>query len=426
MSFLKLHINIKLRLVVQFISIVGSNMIFPFLAIYFSEKLGSAITGILIFFMVLMGVLGNFIGGYFADHWGRKKWMVFSEIFVTISFLLIALTNSVFELPSITFFLLLINTFFSGSFVPAVQSMIIDASTQENRKLVFTISYWTMNLGIAIGTLLGSFLFQKYEFELFVTLSIISLFSTLITQFFMLETKKDVDNSLGIKEPKTISKELKNLISNYSIVIKDRKFLIFFVSGILILSLENQITNYIGIRLTNEVSPKDINLFGSIFNLDGLKLTGLLQTENTIIVVFFMGFITFVFKKFSDRFVLYIGIFIYAIGYAILSLTTSPWVLFTSMAILTIGEIMYSPIRQTLLADLTPSNNRSSYMAVNQLTFQFAKMSGGLFIILGEFLSGGIIALTYVLMGIFSIYLINLIYPGVSQEKELNNSIDVK
>ena len=40
---------------------------------------------------------------------------------------------------------------------PSMQAIIIDSTTPENRKAVYTIDYWLMNLSMAIGAALGGF-----------------------------------------------------------------------------------------------------------------------------------------------------------------------------------------------------------------------------------------------------------------------------
>ncbi|MEB2495081.1 MFS transporter, partial [Peribacillus frigoritolerans] len=48
MGFWSMHRNIKIRIITSFLTRTVSTMIFPFMAIYFSVKLGSAIAGALL------------------------------------------------------------------------------------------------------------------------------------------------------------------------------------------------------------------------------------------------------------------------------------------------------------------------------------------------------------------------------------------
>ena len=65
--------NLRIRLVGE--SFVGVTfwMIFPFIAIYFSNMFGREKAGILLVISQFFSVFANLLGGYFADRFGRKK-----------------------------------------------------------------------------------------------------------------------------------------------------------------------------------------------------------------------------------------------------------------------------------------------------------------------------------------------------------------
>ncbi len=57
-------LNLKVRLLGEFLTNVLFWMFFPFMAIYFSEHLGKELAGILLIASQLIGVFTNLIGGY--------------------------------------------------------------------------------------------------------------------------------------------------------------------------------------------------------------------------------------------------------------------------------------------------------------------------------------------------------------------------
>lgn len=71
---------------------------------------------------------------------------------------------------------------------PVAQAMIIDVSMSENRKFIFRMSYWAMNLAIAVGGMVGAFFFKSYHFSLFLGVAGISLVSLLVTIFLITES----------------------------------------------------------------------------------------------------------------------------------------------------------------------------------------------------------------------------------------------
>lgn len=62
MKLRDIHPNIKLHLAMQFLGSLISMAVIPFLAIYFSQKIGATETGIILIIIVISGVIGGFIG----------------------------------------------------------------------------------------------------------------------------------------------------------------------------------------------------------------------------------------------------------------------------------------------------------------------------------------------------------------------------
>ncbi|MGD7024905.1 MFS transporter [Rossellomorea vietnamensis] len=393
-----IHPNIRLRLIMQFLGGLVSMAVIPFLAIYFAEKIGAAVTGILLVLIVICGVAGGFIGGHISDKIGRRKIMIYAEMGVLLSYLLISLCNSPwFDLPYVSAGLFIINMFCGGLFQPAAQAMIIDVTDTGSRKLVFTISYWLGNLASAIGGIFGAFLFKDYLFQLFIGVSAISLLSVLVTVFFISETYTPSSSSEPAKKTAPAS-----MFRDYAAVVKDKLFLFYIIGAVLILSLEESLTNYVGIRLERDIPEQSVSLLRFDFMFDGTKMLGFLRTESTLLVVLLSAFVLVLTKKWKDRWTLVTGMFIFCVCYSTFAFTNNIMFLFIAMFIGTIGELMYVPIKQTMIGDLAPSHARSTYMACYSMTFYGATIVASLLIIAGEWIppvSMGILLLSLGLFG---------------------------
>ncbi|MEG9295645.1 MFS transporter [Mangrovibacillus sp. Mu-81] len=409
MKLRDIHPNIKLRLGMQFLGGLVSMAVIPFLAIYFAQKIGAAETGIILILIVISGVVGGFIGGHVSDKIGRRNIMIYSEIGVLVTYLFIAFCNSPwFDLPYVSAAFFLLNMFAGGMFQPAAQAMIIDVTDSESRKLVFTISYWLGNLATAIGGIMGAFLFKNYLFELFIGISGISLLSVLITIFFITETytPEQISPEPSTAQPKSSPLEM---VQSYSAVLKDKLFMFYIVGAVFIFTLEQSLTNYIGIRLEKEIPEQSATLLGMEFMLDGTKVLGFLKTENTLLVVLLSTVVLILFKKWKDHWNLVAGMFIFSVSFSALAFTSNIWFLFLLIFVGTIGELMYVPVKQAMIGDLAPSHARSTYMAFYSLTFYGAMIIASLLIIVGEWVSpvamGGIL-LVFGLTGTALYYLI--------------------
>ncbi|MCA1060119.1 MFS transporter [Rossellomorea aquimaris] len=385
-----IHPNLKLRLAMQFIGGLVSMAVIPFMAIYFAQKIGATQTGVILVLIVISGIIGGFIGGHISDKVGRRKIMIYAELGIMATYLFIALCNSPwFDLPYVTATFFVFNMFAGGMFQPAAQAMIIDVTDSVSRKLVFTVSYWLGNLATAIGGIVGAFLFKAYLFELFLGITGITLLSVLITIFFISETYTP--------EPSTTqsSSSSNKMVQSYSIVLKDKLFMMYIIGAVFILTLEQSLTNYVGIRLERDIPEEQSSLLGFDFTLDGTRMLGFLRTENTIIVVLLSAVVLFLFKKWKDRWTLVTGMFIFSVCFSAFAFTNNILFLFILGFVGTFGELMYVPIKQAMIGDLAPSNARSTYMAFYSLTFYGAMIIASLLIIVGEWVSplmmGGIL-----------------------------------
>ncbi|HET7577698.1 MAG TPA: MFS transporter [Bacillales bacterium] len=420
MKFFHLHSNVQIRLAVEFLTTMASMAVLPFVAIYFAGRIGGTVVGFMLMAIVLAGISGGLIGGYYSDRMGRKKVMIAADCATMLTFAGIAVVNSPwYDLPYVTFLLFLPATFFGGVMGPVARAMIIDVSSPENRKFIFTLSYWAMNLAVAIGGTLGAFLFESYHFELFLGVAGVSFVSLLMTIFFLSETYFPDSAANGRED----NQQKSGLIASYGTVLKDKVFMMYVVAGVLLFSLDQQLTNYIGVRLGEKMPSQELFSIGSVeIQVDGIKMLGFLQTENTLIVVLFTVLVAALMKRYADHWILYLGIGLFTIGYFALGLSVNPWILFAAMAVISIGEVMYIPVMEAYLADIAPENGRSSYMAMNRLTSYGAMMIAAIFVTLGAVWPFWVIAGLFFVMGGAGLLLFQRIVPRLHVRRADSNS----
>ncbi|AJH21953.1 MDR family MFS transporter [Bacillus mycoides] len=412
MGFWSMHRNIKIRIITSFLTRTVSTMIFPFMAIYFSIKLGSAIAGALLLINVLAALIIGLYGGYVGDRLGRKKVMIIGQSIQVVSIACMGIANSDYvDSPWLTFVFMLVNSLGSGLMNPATEAMLIDVSTPENRKVMYSINYWAINLSIAIGAIFGGLLFENYRLQLFIGLTVIAV----ITLYVMAVYMEEVYVARKTVEKKNV---LKDMADSYKVVMKDRAFLIFCAASICTLSLEFQINNYLGIRLQKEFET--VHFFfgkGFTFDLTGIRMLSWISAENTILVVLCTALLIKMLKSFNDLKILYVGLFIYTIGFTILGTSNSLWILLIAGLFQTVGEMMYVPVRQSIMADMVPNEARGSYMAINGMVFQVAKMNGALGVMLGSFIASWGMSTLYFIVGMSSIL---LFMKAIGKEKYQN------
>ena len=80
----------------SFIDGIGNTMVFPFFALYITQKFNVGMTqaGILLGTFSFAGLIGGGLGGALTDKLGRRKLILFGLVFSAVSSILLGITNS--------------------------------------------------------------------------------------------------------------------------------------------------------------------------------------------------------------------------------------------------------------------------------------------------------------------------------------------
>lgn len=394
-------------------------MIFPFMAIYFVKTIGPIATSVFLSIAVIINFIASIFGGSIADKVGRKKVMVIADALRVVTFIMFALSNSPwFDWPYVTLLFFMVNNVCSGLYSPASEAMLLDVSTSEERKYMYSVMYWISNLSIALGGTIGALFFSDYLFVLFVILSIASIVSTLITLFFITETYFPKEGAAKNGDGNKKLNEVKGLLQNYKEVVRDRIFILFVLSSTLLFSLEAHLTNFISIRLERDISERVLHPFQ--WKMDGIELLGILRAENTICVVLFSVIATWFIRKYNEKSILFFGFALYVIGYGVLSYSDSPWILISMMVFAVIGEVIAFPIHQSYLGDIIPDHLRSSYLAMNRIAMKGSSLIGTLGIYIASVLPTLYVSLFVWLSGIIALLLFYSIIPAIYERRSIH------
>jgi MFS transporter, DHA1 family, multidrug resistance protein B len=173
-----------------------------------------------------------------------------------------------------------------------------------------------------------------------------------------------------------------DLINNYRIAFRDSAFVKVVAGSTFIFAAEFSLNSYIGIRLAETF--KAVNI-GS-FEIAGVRMLSILNIENMLLVVCF----TFIINRCTDRLnkknALLIGLILYGIGYVAVTSANTWYILIAFNLVATMGELIYSPIRNAEQANMIPSDKRGSYSAFSNLSFSGADLVARSTIIIGAFL----------------------------------------
>ncbi|PFA68747.1 hypothetical protein CN378_05945 [Bacillus sp. AFS015802] len=409
MSFRNLHQNVQIRLITTFTSRLISSAIYPFIAIYFSREFSPVLAGVFLAVTIFFVIAGNMIGGYLSDKFGRLVIMEKGLIFQTGFFLIMAFSNSsIFQSPLITLLAYNMVSFFSGFISPGMAAMVLDHSTEKERAFLYKINYWSINIAIALGAVIGGFLFEEYLFQLFLVQAGGAILTLILFRYLG-------DTSNEIKHESNVGNPFKGLLQNYKKTINNKMFYLFFLANVLLMFLEYQNTNYIAWYLSVNFQEKVINIFTLQHSINPIELIGYLKLEETILIIL----VTLLFKDHIKNKTRYASGIIFVLSYCFMVILPPLfYILVIIKFIQTTAEVLFIPNRQESLAQIIPSQQRGSYFAIYNLSFQVSRSLAGASLLLGEVVGNLGMGLIYLIVGFTSIKL----FYAVEQSYKLTDA----
>lgn len=325
----------------------SGSMVLPFLGVYMTDHLHFSIkdTGIVLSFFGVGSVFGSWFGGMITDKLGEYKVQVFSLLLSAPLFCLIPLFKSEAGLALIIF----LQSTISEAFRPANSVAITKYAKPGNITRAFSLNRMAVNLGFSIGPALGGILSAiSYDF-LFYTNALGALLACATYVWFF-------------RKRSQVSKEIQaNTIEEKSISpYKDYKFVVFSFACLIFSVCFFQILNTMTIFYKEEAHLSQQNI-GYILGYSGI-----------IIVLLEMLLVQIAERKFSLSFTLFIGIFLCALGFAMLGFGYGIWILFISITLISIGEIWALPFMATVTALRSGANNKGAYMGLLGIGFSLS------------------------------------------------------
>jgi len=339
---------------VRFVDGVGGTLLFPFFALYITQKFDVGMTqaGILLGISSLFGLVGSMFGGALTDKFGRKQLILFGLIFSAISTLTFGLVTDF----SILYPIVIVVGLLSSISHPAHEAMIADILPEEKRQEGFGILRVVGNLAWIIGPTIGGFLANINFFYLFVIDSVISCLVAVIIFRTIPETKPE-------PHAHEKSESFLKTITGYRFVVRDAAFMSFIVANILMLIVYQQMYNSLSVYLRDNhgIDPRGY---------------GFLMTTSAITVVIFQFWLTRSIKHRPPFLMMAFGTIFYVIGFSLFGVFTTFALFALNIFIITIGEMIVVPTSQALIAGFAPEAMRGRYMAVAGLSWAIPSTIG--------------------------------------------------
>jgi MFS family permease len=342
-----------------------------FLTLYLTRvlELSPQLSGFFVMLAAVSSTGGGFIAGHFIDRYGRRKIILVSQL---LSALLIGSCG--FLPPGIHIpWMLIGGSLFFGAVRPAVNSMVADITSGDQRQRAFGLLYLGTNIGVAVGPMIAGFLFQNYLRWIFLGDALTTLAAMVTVLFFVPESRPEDEVPQELPEFGEVRDFERSESGNAFILFLKRPQLLFFV---LLGILNNLIYSQHAFTL-----PLHLD---SLFGTSGAAKFGQIMSFNALTVISATTLILRLTRRYSSTISMGIGTLFYLAGFGMLAFASDffPFMLFfVSTFAWTVGEVLVVTNFQVFVAGHTPKSHRGRFNGIMQLSF-------GLGFILGPAISG--------------------------------------
>ena len=329
--------------VTLFIDSLGSTLLFPFFALYITQKFGVGMTqaGVLLGMSSLFGLIGSVIGGALTDKFGRRQLILFGLVFSALSSLLFGLASDV----KILYFLVVIVGLLSRVSTPAHDAMLADILPEDKRQEAFGITRVVYNYAWILGTALGGLIAARSFLALFVVDAVLSLIVTVILYRYLPETKP-----VFHREAKKNESFLR-MIAGYRVVLRDLAYMGFTVAGMLVLIVYQQQYGALAVYL------RDVHQIGS-------KSYGVMLSITGLEVVVCQLLISRTIRKYPPFLMMMLAALFFMVGFTMIGFVKGFMFFLLAVMIATIGEMILFPTNKSLAINFAPPEMRGRYMAI--------------------------------------------------------------
>jgi predicted MFS family arabinose efflux permease len=331
---------------VMFINRSGA-MVLPFLGVYITNQLKFSMqdAGIILSCFGIGAVGGSWFGGWLTDRFGHFRIQA-GSLFLTAPLFFILPQLKTLETLGFGIFLL---SLVSESFRPANSVSITYYAKPENITKAFSLNRMAINLGFSIGPALGGFLASVSYNLLFYGNGITCILAGILF-FAYFKNKKGHQ-----KKKDEITQSLPQR-SPY----KDKLYLVFSLLCTFYAICFFQLLNTLPL------------FYRSVYKLTESQIGTILAFSGVVVFSLEMLVVHIAEKKMTTGQVIVLGTLLCGISYVFLNFEGGIWILYLSIFILCISEIMAIPFMATVTVTRSGRHNQGAYMGLNALAFSIA------------------------------------------------------
>lgn len=324
-------------------------MIWPMLTLILSQKLGMSGEHVA-WVMAAVGILSlpaNLIGGKMADHFNKKRNIIYLDMISVISYMICA----VIPLSGLTIVLMFFAAACQNMENPSYNALIADITVTKDRERAYSLQYLGYNLGFVMSPTIAGFLFRDYLWLAFLISGLAIGCSAVLILFLVRDISPVEDGSReSIYQADRKGESLWRILKENRLIL----FFILAVSGY-----------YAAYQMYNYLIPLDlVRIHGD----GGAVIFGSITSVNCIVVVVFTPLITRMFPKASEPVKTMLGQILLLAGFGIFLLSGERIVFYyAAMIILTWGEIFNMLAESPYLTSRVPASHRGRITGLTEV-----------------------------------------------------------
>ena len=348
----------------------AGTMVLVFFVLYLTNVFGYSdqTAGGIISISALGGIAGALFGGWFADRFGSVRAQLIFLTLTAIQFLFLMRADSLVGVTA----MLVVLMFFNEAVRPGLNACCLEYSQPENQKRSMGLLRLAVNLGMAVGPVMGGFLAEYDAWDWMFLIDAASCFAASILLFVVFGLGKSPrrdfgsDDCIGGRE-QVQSGRLDNdeaeKSQTYLSPWHDPRMLrfgaVFMLTLIVFIQFGTTLIKYLE----------------EVYGFSESQI-GLIESLNPILIVSFEMVLIKRVEKFSTVKVIAFGSLLICLGFGLLPFGSSAAFCLLAVTVWTFGEMLSFPLATAYVAELSNDRNRARYQGFITVIWSMAMVVG--------------------------------------------------
>lgn len=322
----------------------AGSFVMPLMTLILTQKIGLEKGGAGFFVTLSMAAQAPFLllGGKLADRFGSKRVIVVMSALGASVFLLCA-----FLRPGISVaWLIILAAALYAAASPAFGAIVVKVAPPEQLKSSYSMLYLGVNLGLAVGPLLGGLLFQSHLRLLFLLDAVTTLLSAALILLAVRE------GAGAASSPEASGEKAKDSAPVLRFLLQNPALLVFAAVMLIYTFCYIQWNFMLPLQLAET------------FKAGGARLFSLLYSLNAFSVIVFTPLLTQATRRMHPLQAVFAGGVLYFCAFAVFAAAGGAPAFAAAIVVMTLGEILISINENAFIAERTPVSHMARTHAV--------------------------------------------------------------